>query len=171
MENQSKLQIKRLRSELWRRIRVKGLWFHAPEDRNQTWAVVCSYSAGVSERKNRHLVESCRAGRCYRPREFRRFLGANALAFLHKKTPSSAISNKTLYDMLHKKVPDVGHSLASIWLCLLCSPAWTVQREVGQEGGQMRVRWIFHWEERVEVYGAFDKKGVRVPWRRLRRET
>lgn len=44
-------------------------------------------------------------------------------AFLHNKTPSSAISNKTLYDMLHKKVPDVGHSLASIWLCLLCSPA------------------------------------------------
>ena len=34
---------------------------------------------GVSERKNRHLVESCRAGPCYRPREFRRFLGANAL--------------------------------------------------------------------------------------------
>lgn len=34
---------------------------------------------GVSERKNRHLVESCRAGPCYRPREFRRFLRANAL--------------------------------------------------------------------------------------------
>lgn len=34
---------------------------------------------GVSERKNRHLVESCRAGPCYRPREFRIFLGANAL--------------------------------------------------------------------------------------------
>jgi hypothetical protein len=33
---------------------------------------------GVSERKNRHLVESCWAP-CYRPREFRGFIGANAL--------------------------------------------------------------------------------------------
>lgn len=31
---------------------------------------------GVSERKNRHLVESCRAGPCYRPREFKIFLRA-----------------------------------------------------------------------------------------------
>lgn len=65
---------------------------------------------GVSERKNRHLVESCRAmlqakgvpriywGECIR-----------TAAYFHNKTPSSAISNKTLYEMLHKKVPDVGH--------------------------------------------------------------
>lgn len=63
---------------------------------------------GVSERRNRHLVESCRAQAKGVPRIYWGECIRTA-AYLHKKTPSSAISNKTLYEMLHKKVPDVGH--------------------------------------------------------------